>query len=670
MKNKKYYFIALILLIIISALIFLFRNSYAILIDNDVEVQKNSELIYYLDVSYDGVDKNGIESSASVTSFIRSGNIYVTDKIPDGLTFTGFVTTSDGSFGAVEKGTNNACAGMVIDDTNTDGVWNNDNTEYTYHGLHYNANTREVSFKVKNLRAGCVLTVGIKTQTPSSVDDPNTTVVEQRRDFYNFASAKENSLIVNSNTVHAYMGTATNLYNVRYEYTGTIPDGVPNKPPTQQYAENTKVGVAPIVNMNGYVFSGWTTNDIVVNNNSFVMPSNDVTLTGSFTQIDSNKVTYVINGIKPPNYVVPKEKSYFKDTTINVDSLSNGDIIDGYKFSGWTTSSVTVDDDNSFVMPDSDVVFVGNFEDVTYKVSYAFYDTVLPPNSDSLLPPDRSYRPGETVTLANMREVSGYTFLGWYKENNFVMPEEDVIIYGEWKEVRGYFEPTITKVVYNDKGYYEPGDTITFKITIRNNENFAIKDVFIKENNSQVNFVSGTNYEVITDNYAKIANLGANSSVDLYAEYTVKETDKNKVDNEVEIQGALSSNGYELKDKEYKASASANLKSKINVCKKVSGTDVGNTFQIKVSNNNYETWIILAKNECKSIYVKHGTYKINEVIPQEYVISRIEGIPNNNSNLEVLQGQDYEIIYTNEFVKKGFLHSSGKVINRIGGNNG
>ena len=39
--------------------------------------------------------------------------------------------------------------------------------------------------------AGCSLTVGIITHTPSTVDDPSTAYVEVRRDFYNSATAGE-----------------------------------------------------------------------------------------------------------------------------------------------------------------------------------------------------------------------------------------------------------------------------------------------------------------------------------------------------------------------------------------------------------------------------------------------------------------------------------------------
>ncbi len=656
----------------------IFSKSFAVLLENDVEVSENSELIYYLNISYDGVDKNGVQSDSTTVSEINSGVLKVEDKIPDGLEFTGFVTTDDGSIGAIKRSDGSSCLGKVIDDTNeastTEGMWNVANTEYTYHGLHYDKTNRTVTFQVKNLKAGCELTVGIKTMTPT-IDDPNTPEREIRRDFYNFATAKEKDLMVKSNTVHAFMGSEfETLYNVSYEYTGDVPTGAPTAPNTASYAEGTSVGVAPNVDVLGYTFSGWTTSNATITNGSFKMPSTNVVLTGSFTRINPNRVSYSLTGTTPNGYVLPQEKEYFENDVVSLDSLKEGDVFNGYRFLGWTTSDVTVSSDRDFVMPNSNVVLNGRFEEVTYKVSYKFYDGVLPPNADSYLPTTKEYKPGVTVTLEDVvSEPSGYKFLGWYKENSFEMPEEDVVIYGEWKQVSGTFEPTITKEVISTKNYYRLGDKVEFKITVTNTASFAIKDVIVKENNENTVFKSGTNYSVESDHIAKIDTISAGASVELFATYTVLATDSGTITNEAEIKGALADNNYELKDKDYKASDNFKIQSKLRICKTISGNYNENTFQFHITGNtnNYDTWIVLNNNECETIFVDPSTYKINEIVPQEYSIKNVTGaITSNNSNLVIAEGTDYEITYTNEFVKKGFLHSFGRVVNKVvqGGN--
>ena len=648
-------------------------RSLATILENDVQVEPNSELTYYLNVSYDGVDKNGLSSSTTTMSEINSGTLYVEDKLPDGLEFKGFVTTADGTIGAIKQSDGTACSGKVIDDTNgqsvNTGVWNATNTEYTYHGLHYNANTRTVTFQIKNLKAGCELTVGIITETPT-IDDPTTTEVETRRDFYNFATAKEKGLNVNSNTVHVFMGKENaSLYNVVYQYTGTLPEGVVAPPATASYAPSTTVGVASNVTMEGYTFSGWTTTGVTVTNGSFIMPSRDVTFTGSFTRMSTAKVTYTLTGTTPDGYVLPLEKSYYPGTVVEVDSLKAGDVINGYRFLGWTTSDVTISENGDFVMPSSNVTLTGQFEVITYEVRYEFYDTVLPPNAENYLPQTKSYVPGTTITVQNVTgEPSGYKFLGWYKEPEFEMPESDVVIYGEWRTQNGTFEPTITKEVVGSKSYYRVGDLVRFKITVTNTANFAITEVMLKENVDGSKFVSGQNYRVLSDHIAMIDSIPASGNVEVFATYEVTSSDTGTIQNVAEIIGALASNDYVLLEKDYTATASFKIQSKIEICKAVSGsyTEGVFQFQIKGTTNQYETWVTLENNECRTIYVNPSAYQVKEIVPQEYTIKTVSGAINTNgATLNVLEGQNYKITYTNEFRKKAFYHSSGKIINEI-----
>ena len=677
LKQKlKYVYAAFGTLVLIVIVTFFLNRSFSELLENDVEVEPNSELTYYLKVTYDGVDRQGVESDDNTTANIRSGSIYVQDKIPEGLTFEGFVTTADGTIGAVErKDGTTACVGKVVDDTNeaslTEGTWNSTNTEYTYHGLHYDAASRMVTFEVKNLQAGCELTVGIKTRTPAKVDDPNTPEKETRRDFYNTGTAREGTLSFDSNTVHAFMGNSnTTLYSVSYAYTGTVPTEAPSVPATRAYAEKAKVGVVPDVMIPGYTFSGWTCAGVTVTNGSFDMPASNVVCTGYFAAEDQYKVTYQINGTKPENYVLPKEKHYYPNNNVIVDSgLKVGDTFQGYRFLGWETTDVTITTDGDFAMPTNNVLLTGNFEEVTYKVTYQFYDTVLPPNAENYLPAEQNYKPGVMVTTQNVTgQPTGYEFLGWYKESSFEMPEEDVVIYGEWKRKNGEFEPTITKSVVNDLGFYRPGQMIQFAVTVTNTASFPIRDVILKEELEGITFEDREGYVIESKHIVRIPTIAAGASQQVLVNYIVTQQDKNKVENTITLIGALADNYYELKEKEYKATASTNVQSRIKVCKSIQGTGPFNTFQIHVEEENrqYETWIALQKDECKNIYVKPASYKITEVLPQEYYISSVTGaITANSSTLVVEQGKDYEITYENQFVRKGFFHSSGRVVNVI-----
>lgn len=838
--NLKIVFIIFLVIITTSII----RFSLSAKLDNDVEVEPNTELIYYLDVSYNGVDKYGTESNDTTVSEITSDYIFVEDKIPDGLLFNGFVASADKTFGAVSQfDSNYVCSGSVVDDSNgedndrkfgwydyngtlieeytdnwgvfyqaedigytlnrkgytftgwsgptydknlnviynakytpnisanytvewynADGEYikspetrtgtvgfsvsatsadkdvfgfkfdetnknnivsttlkekgtvirlyfiessattssindnnipvNNDiNTinevgeedyTYNYHGLHYNESTRTVSFKVKNLQAGCKITVGIKTVTPSTIDDPNTEKTELRRDFYNFATARERTLTNTSNVTHAYMGTdAIALYGVKYEYTGDIPTKAPSLPNANNYSSGSQVGVALIPIVEGYVFNGWTSSDVTIKDNSFTMPSKNVTLTGSFTPIDNYNVYYQIEGDLPSSYLPPKTKAYYPNSIVSTDTLKKGDIVDGYRFLGWTSNDVTINDDYKFIMPEKDVTLIGHFEKITYKVEYRFYDTVLPPESNNYLPDTKEYKVGDKVKLEEISDIPGYHFLGWYKESTFIMPENDVIIYGEWKRQSGTFEPTITKEIIENQESYRPGDVVNYKITITNNNNFPIKDVIIKEEKDGISFARpltlcldsycSTPYIIKSSNIIEIPIIEAQRSMEIKAFYTVQNEDSGIITNEVELLGALADNDYDLDtSKFYKSSASFNVASHLKVCKEVNNND-DKVFQFNIKdNNNTDLWLNLSTNECKTIYLNPGTYNIKEIVPQEYTLKDIilsydnKNINiSNNESIDIKLGKNYTLTFKNEYKKKGFFHSDGRIVNKV-----
>ncbi len=537
-----------------------------IITDNDVEVRLNSRLTYYLTVQEDGVDVDGVESSDTQMANLTSGRISVTDRIPDGLIFQGFVTTPNGKIGASSRSDSSiACSGVVVDDTNEAavdaGTWNNDDTAYYYHGLHYDVATRTVSFKVERLKAGCELTVGIITKTPSSVDNPSTPATETRRDFYNNALASEKDLTSISNTVHAYIESVETLtYPVTYSYTGDVPAGAPAAPTAQSYPASTAVTVATSPTLAGYTFSGWTTTDTTVTNGSFAMPTQAVNFVGIWVKdavVPTYTVTYAIDGAAPADYLAPGPKSYAASSEVSLNELQAGDVIDGYRFSGWTTTDATISG-SGFTMPENDVTIHGSFTRISYTVCYEFEGSTLPPNAESLLPACTDHYPGDTVTTAANPTAEGYEFVGWYKNATFTMPEKNVVIYGEWGLApAGKFAPTLTKVILNPKDQYDYGDTVQFKVTITNTAEYAIHDVYVSELLAGAVIEESPNgsYGIVGSDTASIASIAPGASVEIFASYRVRQNVSQTLTNTVKLTGALADNNQVLdQSQEYTAS--------------------------------------------------------------------------------------------------------------------
>ncbi len=74
-------------------------------------------------------------------------------------------------------------------------------------------------------------------------------------------------------------------YRVIYKYTGTVPAGAPEVPGTSRYKVNAEVSVADEPALEGYTFSGWSTDDVSVDGDEFKMPRKTVTLTGSWEKL-------------------------------------------------------------------------------------------------------------------------------------------------------------------------------------------------------------------------------------------------------------------------------------------------------------------------------------------------------------------------------------------------
>ena len=563
-KNKKIYICISFFLIIIFIIIFLFGSSYAVTTQESIRVKENTDLTYYIDIIYDGKDKNLVMSNDSTMAEVHSDYIYVEDKIPDGLTFKGFVTSEDGSIGAVQRADNTkTCTGYVVDGVN---------------GLNYDESTRTVSFKVKNLKAGCKITVGIITTTPTLPED------QIRMDFYNTAFAREGAFSASSNTTHAYIGEVEAvLYDVIYRYEGDVPDGAPSLPTTTPYLGGATVSVNSDISLDGYVFSGWTTTDVTVTNNTFTMPEKTVTFTGSFTKKETYQVSYEIDGEYPEGFLVPTTKEYGEKDIVNVDSLSIGDEINGYRFLGWTTTDTTVTD-GSFEMPAKAVTFTGIFEKISYTVTYKFQGDVIPENADSLLPAVKSYYPNDEVTVEENPVADGYRFLGWYYSETFKMPEENITIYGEWMIEVGTFSPTITTTIINPQEYYSENDVVQFKITITNTADFAISNVILQNHLTGSTFTENANYTLLNSQFAQISSIPANSSTEVYATYTVGNEVLEKYSNIVTLNGALADNNYTLDTStEYETKNTfnvANISLQINKIDEENNTLMGAEFSI------------------------------------------------------------------------------------------
>ncbi|MBR6166267.1 InlB B-repeat-containing protein [Candidatus Saccharibacteria bacterium] len=522
----------------VASAIVAYQASWAEQIANGIRVNENSDLDYYLHIKYDGIDRNGVHSNDSTRVEVRSGVMAVTDKIPDGLVFQGFVETSNGIIAAHPVNGSGSCAGLVIDDTGDTTGWNTVETEYVWHGLHYDKASETVSLRVKNVMAGCEVTVGIRTKTPRLREG------EKRRDFYNFATEMENLATVDSNMTHHWIGKdeTSAKHTVRYSYTGVTPLNA-KVPAEQQYISGSTVSVAMDPVIRGYTFSGWTTADATIENGKFTMPDSDVTLVGSFVETAKYNVKYQIETEAPEGYLPPAERSYAPGEFVELDTTQAGWTFRGYRFTGWTFDRMVIEN-GGFAMPEANVTIRGGFEKISYEVNYEFIGDVMPDNWSSLVPASGAKYPGDTVQLAAEPSADGYQFLGWMHEDNFSMPENDVTIQGKWMSVgEGVFQPEITQEITNPKDKFYADDEVRFKVTVKNTANFTLKDVNVYVDQKGTTFDEpGEGASLRSAHLAQIDSLAPGESRVLNASYDVHEDYETTIENPIELLSATADN--------------------------------------------------------------------------------------------------------------------------------
>ena len=548
-----------------------FFKIFAEPLGDEARVNENDQLTYYITVNSDGIDHESIESSDSQIADEVSGITTVTDVLPDGLTFEGFVTSPDGTFGAVQRDDKaTQCAGRVIDDTNEEGVdsgvWNADNTEYTYHGLHYDAATRKVSFRTKGIGAGCELTVGVITRTPTLPDGVF------RMDFYDHAKFVDESLFGDSNTVHAWIqkDILPGEFSLSYRYDGVVPENAPVVPAASYYdTSNAEISIAEKPTMDGYTFEGWyydqdRWNTKIDASTLAQLPGKSLVVYGEWvpdggepvdTDPEKYDVVYEIEGTKPTSFNIPAKRSYYEGASVELDDTKNGANFDGYDFSGWDSEDVDAST-TTFSMPSKNVTLRGSFDRESYTVSYAYLGDVKPENADSMLPAASEHFAGDMITLAGAVSAEGYTFSGWMADPNFEMPAKDVVIYGEWIKDKIEFTPGIAIEITNPENEYHKGDIVKFKITITNEESFDLDNVWLEELLEGAVFVPGDGYSVEQGTFAKIDKVPAGGSAFVYAEFEVTKNIEKLYTNEVELISAdISNPDYTLpEDWENKAS--------------------------------------------------------------------------------------------------------------------
>lgn len=248
-----------------------------------------------------------------------------------------------------------------------------------------------------------------------------------------------------------------NTHKVNYVYSGSVPDDAPALPAGGEYKYGEEVTVGAKPNVSGYTFVGWTPqqDDVVITDNKFTMPDEDVTLIGHFLPGENTpyKIEHYLEVLNGDTYELKSSVGFTGKTNDTVTATPNS--YSGFTFNaGKSVTSGTIAGDGSLVLK---LYYDRNTYEVTYK-----YEGDIPANAPAL-PAVGEYKYGAAVTVAGAPTLAGYTFEGWRHNaadpiamtngGTFTMPAANVEIIGNFVANAGT-EYKVEHYLANQEGNY------------------------------------------------------------------------------------------------------------------------------------------------------------------------------------------------------------------------
>ena len=172
---------------------------------------------------------------------------------------------------------------------------------------------------------------------------------------YTFASwTPEIETVTGDATYKATYTKEANTYTLTYDLDGGEWENDTTYAYPKKYNEEVEVKADPT--KEGYTFAGWTSAEVKVVNGKFTMPAKNVTLKAKW-EANIYKVTYDLDGGEWTE--ATNEFPYEYKATVEV--VKTVPTREGYKFSGWRSEEVTIEN-GAFTMPAKDVVLKAVWE--------------------------------------------------------------------------------------------------------------------------------------------------------------------------------------------------------------------------------------------------------------------------------------------------------------------
>ncbi len=196
------------------------------------------------------------------------------------------------------------------------------------------------------------------------------------------------------------------------------------------YRFNQPVTISYILS-DGYDFNGWMSNDVIIENNQFILPNKDVHILAK-AKIHQYGISYDLDG----GYVSSNPDTY---NIMNDAFILNNPVKNHYDFIGWTGTDLST-------MTKTVSVPKGSFGDRNYKANWkelSQWNVTFNTMGKGTAPKEQIVYYRDKIEEPESPATTNYIFKGWYTENTFInkwdfkthtMPDKDMTLYAKWVE--------------------------------------------------------------------------------------------------------------------------------------------------------------------------------------------------------------------------------------------
>ncbi len=305
----------------------------------------------------------------------------------------------------------------------------------------------------------------------STISEPYGTTItkptDPTKEGYSFGGWFKDTTLMLPYTFSTMTDTSITLYakwNINTYTITFIHEGTPAGSQTAQFGTEIEFPTNAQIFKKGHKLDGWT----LTENSSELyagttIPASDITLHAVWS-LEEYYIYFDVN---------PKRDTKLQSSAISTIAKLYGETVEkpanptaeGYEFDGWYTSS---DYQYAFVfstMPDYNSMAFAKWVIKQYKITFV---TNTAPSTI-----EETYNYGETVAFPTQPTKKGYSFEGWYQDQDCTtaytfgtMPAENISVYAKWeeKEVIMIEHPAKSTVIDTRQGYVVDSDISGFYV--------------------------------------------------------------------------------------------------------------------------------------------------------------------------------------------------------------